>query len=163
MNTLKILGLCLVWLFMSSSTYGDGRNSSLESLRPITVYKSPTCGCCEAWVKHLKSADFSVRIKHPENLDNLKKTLGISPPYQACHTGVKSGYYFEGHIPADVIRHFLEASPDDVAGLAVPGMPMGSPGMDVSSRYQPYEVLKINKDGRSMPYARVSVDGIVYL
>ncbi len=163
MNTLKILGLCLVWLFMSSSTYGDGRNSSLESLRPITVYKSPTCGCCEAWVNHLKSADFSVRIKHPENLDNLKKTLGISPPHQACHTGVKSGYYFEGHIPADVIRHFLEESPDDVAGLAVPGMPMGSPGMDVSGRYQPYEVLKINKDGRSTPYARVSVDGIVYL
>lgn len=162
MNTLKILGLFLVWFIMSSSTYGDARNASLESLRPMTVYKSPTCGCCEAWINHLKSADFSVKIQHPENLDKLKKTLGISPPHQACHTGVKSGYYFEGHIPAEVVQHFLLKKPANAIGLAVPGMPMGSPGMDVDGKYSPYEVLEINKNGSSTIYARVSVEGITY-
>jgi hypothetical protein len=111
----------------------------------------------------MESADFSVRVRQPENLDNIKKMLGISPVYQACHTSVKSGYFFEGHIPADVIKHFLKEKPTNVAGLAVPGMPMGSPGMDVPGRYRPYEVLIVYKDGSSTPYAQVSIDGIAYL
>jgi len=162
MNSLMTFGLCLVWLLFAPITYADNKKNSLESLRPITVYKSLTCGCCEEWVKHLKSADFAVRIRHPENLDSIKQTLNISPQYQACHTGVKSGYYFEGHVPAEVIQHFLEESPEDAAGLAVPGMPMGSPGMDVDGKYRPYEVLQINKNGSSSTYARVSIEGIIY-
>ncbi|MFT7222894.1 MAG: hypothetical protein ACI82Z_000425 [Cellvibrionaceae bacterium] len=171
MNYVKTLAFFLGWLAIASMSYADNGNagnnnkgaSDLDGSKPMAVYKSPTCGCCGDWVDYMKSADFAVRIHHPNNLNEIKKQLGVSPRYQSCHTGIKNGYFFEGHIPAEVVKHFLEAKPDAVAGLAVPGMPMGSPGMDVSGRYRPYEVVKIHKDGSSQPYARVSADAIVYL
>ncbi|MGH1484758.1 MAG: DUF411 domain-containing protein [Cellvibrionaceae bacterium] len=140
--------------------------SSLEKLRnqlrPMDIYKSPSCGCCDAWVDHLSEAGLRTRIHHPKNLDKVKRQLGISPQYQACHTGVKSGFFFEGHIPAEVVQHFLLHKPVNAIGLAVPDMPMGSPGMDVDGSYSPYDVLQINKNGSSSIYARVSIEGIIY-
>lgn len=156
---------CFIFGLFFTSAFVSADNVSLlrENSRPLTVYKSPSCGCCGAWIDHMKEADFSARVEHPDNLDAVKRQLGVSPQYQACHTSVKSGYFFEGHIPAEVVSQFLRESPENISGLAVPGMPMGSPGMDVSGHYRPYDVLKINKDGSSVPYARVSKDRIDYL
>jgi hypothetical protein len=111
----------------------------------------------------MKQMVFSPTIKHPNNLNTIKKELGIAPVYQACHTATLQGYAFEGHIPADVIRQFLAEKPSDVIGLAVPGMPMGSPGMDTNRKYRPYQVLQLNKDGSSTPYATVSASNTVYM
>ena len=130
--------------------------------RPMLVYKSPTCGCCGAWVDHMNQADFTTKIQHPSNMNTIKDQLGISPVYEACHTAAHSGYVFEGHIPADIIKHFLAKKPDAL-GLAVPGMPMGSPGMDLGGAFNPYQVLQLNKDGSSTPYAKVSASNTIYL
>jgi len=130
--------------------------------RPVVVYKSPSCGCCGAWVDHIEQAGYSTNIQHPKDLNTIKDQLGVSPVYQACHTAVHKGYVFEGHIPASVIQHFLASMPDAL-GLAVPGMPLGSPGMDTNSDFRAYEVLVLHKDGSSTPYARISSNDIIYL
>ncbi len=163
MNYAKIIMLCCGWLALSATTYSDEKGHTLNNPDHMVVYKSPTCGCCGGWANHMTEAGFSIAIHHPEDLNHIKDTLGVSPRYQACHTSVQDGYFFEGHIPADVVKRFLEEKPDNTVGLAVPGMPMGSPGMNVAGDYRPYEVLKIHRDGSSVPYARVSVDGVVFL
>ena len=99
----------------------------------------------------------------PKTLMLSRKTLAFLLNIKLVTQGLRADIFFEGHIPADVVQRFLKEKPEDVAGLAVPDMPMGSPGMDVPGRYRPYKVLKIHKDGSSTPYARVSIDGIVYL
>ncbi|MGH1438649.1 MAG: DUF411 domain-containing protein [Cellvibrionaceae bacterium] len=154
---LVLLLSCLHWVSVSHAESTENQRST-----NLDVYKSPTCGCCEDWVNHMKSDGFSVKIYHPENLDAIKELFAISPAYQACHTSVTAGYFFEGHIPASIVEHFLAQRPKDVAGLAVPGMPLGSPGMDVTGYYRAYELIQINKDGSRSPYARVSHDRIVY-
>jgi len=131
--------------------------------RPIVVYKSPSCGCCGAWVDHVEQAGFSTKIQHPNDLNTIKEQLGVSPAYQSCHTGALEGYVFEGHIPAEVIQQFLVDKPKEAIGLAVPGMPLGSPGMETDSQFRPYEVRQLNKDGSSTPYAKVSASKTIYV
>ncbi|MFT6389458.1 MAG: hypothetical protein ACJAUP_002851 [Cellvibrionaceae bacterium] len=137
-------------------------NAENKITRPVIIYKSPDCGCCGAWVDHIEAAGFSTKIQHPENLNKIKEQLDISPMYQACHTAVTQGYVFEGHIPAEVIQHFINFKPD-ATGLSVPGMPLGSPGMETDKKFRSYEILQLNKDGASTPYARVSSSEIDYL
>ena len=156
-----MLMLLLSGLLWGITSHAD--STKLNDSNTMLVYKSPSCGCCGDWADHMISNGFSVQIHHPKNLDAIKQTLGVSPRYHACHTSIQAGYFFEGHIPATVIGHFLKQKPKDVVGLAVPGMPMGSPGMDVPGQYRPYQVLIVHKDGSSTPYARVSNDEIVYL
>ena len=110
------------------------KDPSVEKVR-LDIYKSRTCRCCNKWVRHVEASGFKTVVYHPENLNKLKSDNGISPRYQSCHTAVsKDGYVFEGHIPADIIQRFLANSPLNAIGLAVPGMPVGSPGMEVGSR-----------------------------
>jgi hypothetical protein len=154
--TLALLAITLTHV----PTVNAGTSAKIES--PMVVYKSPSCGCCGAWIDHMKAEGFSTTTQHPKNLNTIKDQLGIQPRYQACHTATHSGYVFEGHIPADVIQHLLDNKPD-VIGLAVPGMPMGSPGMDTHRSFRPYDVLVLNKDGSSTPYARISADKTIYL
>jgi hypothetical protein len=129
----------------------------------MLLYKSPTCGCCTAWVDHMKDEGFSTIVKHPQNLNAIKKQLNITVENQACHTGILQGYVFEGHIPANVIQQFLADRPSDVIGLAVPGMPMGSPGMDNGRAFNPYQVFQLNQDGSRTPYATISFDKTVFM
>ena len=120
----------------------------------ITVYKSPTCGCCGKWVEHLEANGFSVDVKQQRDLRSIKQQLGIQRPLQSCHTGVIDGYIIEGHVPAADIHRLLEQRPA-VRGLAVPGMPMGSPGME-GPRPQPYEVVTFDVDGNTRTFSRHS-------
>ena len=115
-----------------------------DSLPVVIVYKSPTCGCCGKWVKHMESNGFKVITKNRNNLNPVKKRFDIKPAFQSCHTAKIGNYVVEGHVPASDIKRLLKAKPQ-IDGLAVPGMPMGSPGME-GHRKDNYAVLAI-KDG----------------
>lgn len=117
----------------------------------VTVYKSPTCGCCAEWVDHLRENGFAVVVHDQDDLSMVKAANGITPRLESCHTGVVDGYVVEGHVPADLIARLLTERPD-IAGLAVPGMPGGSPGME-SAPKEAYQVLAIGRDGRTSVYA----------
>lgn len=122
----------------------------------LEVYKSPTCGCCQDWVTHTEANGFSTSTQHPEDLNAIKQKFGVSPQFQSCHTAVSSdGYVFEGHVPARLIKQFLKEKPNNAIGLAVPGMPIGSPGMEMDNRITPYDVLLLNKNGSVSVYAHV--------
>ena len=122
----------------------------------MNVYKSPTCGCCGDWVTHVNQAGFATRSHDINNLTQLKADKGLKPEYRSCHTAVsKEGYIFEGHVPAKYIQQFLAEQPEGALGLSVPGMPVGSPGMEMGDRYDSYDVLQINLDGTSLVYAHV--------
>lgn len=131
--------------------------------KKLEVFKSPTCGCCKAWIDHITRKGFSATTRHPSDLNAVKARYAIEPRYHACHTGVSgAGYVFEGHIPARYIDQFLAQPPEDAIGLAVPAMPMGSPGMEAGDRFSPYRVLLLKKDGSSEVYARVDSPGQQY-
>lgn len=111
----------------------------------ITVYKTPTCGCCSNWVDHLRAEGFRVTTHDLPTLTEVKREHGVPDELASCHTAVVDGYSVEGHVPADVIRRLLVERPE-VRGIAVPGMPMGSPGME-GPYSQAYEVYTFNADG----------------
>ena len=153
--------IALSWGVIACSSKADPVNvptseDALVGTISFDVYKSPTCGCCENWVSHVEAAGFEAVLHHPVDLNKLKADKGISPRYQSCHTAVtQDGYLFEGHIPADVIKRFLANPPFDAIGLAVPGMPVGSPGMEVDDKFQPYRILLLKSDGTHEIYANV--------
>jgi len=122
----------------------------------LDVFKSPTCGCCVKWVDHIEDNGFNAKTHHPADLNQLKQKLGIATKFQSCHTGVsKEGYVFEGHIPAEVMQRFLAEKPEGALGLSVPGMPLGSPGMEMGDRRDSYDVLLLMKDGTASVYQRI--------
>lgn len=117
----------------------------------IKVYKTPQCGCCKAWVGHLEEAGFKVEVVDMPDLSAVKTKYGVKPELQACHTAVVGNYTIEGHVPADLIVKMLNEKPA-IAGLAVPGMPSGSPGMEGGMK-ESYDVLSFDKTGHTSVYA----------
>jgi hypothetical protein len=113
----------------------------------ITVYKDPDCGCCKSWVEHLLKHGYRVDAKDTPGMTGIKRTLGIPDALSACHTAIVNGYLIEGHVPAADIARLLKEKPE-VAGLAVPGMPMGSPGME-GPRAEHYQVLSFDRAGKT--------------
>lgn len=126
-----------------------------ESTVNIEVFKQASCGCCGKWISHMEEAGFHVKASNRMNLNAIKSEFGVAPRYQSCHTAVAEGYVFEGHIPAHVIQQFLERPPEGAIGLSVPGMPAGSPGMEVGGRVDPYDILLMKKDGGTEVYAHI--------
>lgn len=121
----------------------------------MQVYKSPTCGCCGEWINHVESNGFSVTATNSDKMFAIKHAYEIAPKYQSCHTADVNGYVFEGHVPAAVIKRFLAERPENAFGLAVPGMPVGSPGMEMGERFDDYDVLLLKTDGTSEIYQRI--------
>jgi hypothetical protein len=121
----------------------------------MTVYKSALCGCCTAWVEHARSNGFTVRTVDTEDLNSVKRELGVPARLASCHTVVVGAYVLEGHVPAMDVKRLLAERPD-VRGLAVPGMPIGSPGMEQGppSAYQRYNVLAFTRAGVTTVFAR---------
>ena len=117
----------------------------------IVVYKSPTCDCCGKWVEHMEKAGFSVDVENMHDVAPIKREFGVPGRMQSCHTAKVGDYFVEGHVPADLVERLLADKPD-IKGLTVPGMPMGSPGME-GPRKDPYKVIAIGKDGRARVYA----------
>lgn len=119
----------------------------------VDVYKSPTCGCCSKWIDHLKANGFAVRSHDTDNLAQHKYRLGVPPGQGSCHTAAVDGYLVEGHVPARDIRRMLTERPR-ARGLSVPGMPVGSPGMEQGRRKDSYDVLLVNPNGSVRTYSR---------
>ena len=117
------------------------------------MFRHPGCGCCLAWVKHLKDAGHEVEIRNTEMMAEVKAKVGVPRSAYSCHTAIVEGYVIEGHVPAADIERLLAEKPDAI-GLAVPGMPMGSPGMEHGDHVQPYEVLLMKKDGTTTTWSR---------
>jgi hypothetical protein len=121
----------------------------------ITVHKDPSCGCCSGWVRRLQGAGFVAKVLETRDIDAAKARLGVPDDLAACHTAELSGYVVEGHVPAAALERLLVEKPK-AAGLAVPGMPVGSPGMEGESP-EPYDVVLFGPDGRRI-YARFLAD-----
>ena len=120
----------------------------------VTVYKDPACACCGAWVEHMREAGFEVDVHDVRDLQTIKAENGIAPRLGSCHTALVDGYVIEGHVPADLVQKMLNEQPDFV-GLSVPGMVVGSPGMEVPGQPpQPYDVIAFDASGQTAVYAK---------
>lgn len=117
----------------------------------VRVWKTPQCGCCGDWVEHVRAAGFPVEVHDVASLADKKREHGIEPQHQSCHTAEVDGYFVEGHVPADLMKRMIADSPE-MAGLTVPGMPAGSPGMEVPGRKDDYDVLALMRDGSVVVY-----------
>jgi hypothetical protein len=120
----------------------------------ITVYKDPSCGCCTKWVEHLRAAGFRPAVHDRNDMDAMKDTLGVPVPLRSCHTAVAGKYVVEGHVPAADVKRLLSAAPKGVVGVAVPEMPVGAPGMEMSGRRDPYDVIAFSATGKTSVFAR---------
>jgi len=127
-------------------------NSAAEEAgADVTVFKSPTCGCCTIWASHLRENGFTVNEKKVDNVGAYKQQFGVPAFLSSCHTALVGGYVIEGHVPASEIRRLLQEKPD-IRGLTVPGMVAGSPGMEQGGRQDSFNVLAIRKDGSTYIY-----------
>lgn len=142
----SFLALALTTGAARPSTIGAGAKKPT-----ITVYKDAGCGCCKSWIAHLVKHGYRVDAKDTPDMTEVKRALGVPDGLSACHTAVVNGYLIEGHVPAADIARLLKDKPK-VAGLAVPGMPMGSPGME-GPRTQHYQVLSFDKTGKTKIFA----------
>ncbi|HEY8507755.1 MAG TPA: DUF411 domain-containing protein [Steroidobacteraceae bacterium] len=124
-----------------------------SALPVVDVYKTPTCGCCSKWVDHLREEGFEVRTTDMRDLTDIKARHGVPEQLASCHTALVAGYVLEGHVPGEDVQRLLEERPA-IAGVAVPGMPIGSPGMEIpGSHAQPYEVIAFRNDGSTQVFA----------
>ncbi len=114
----------------------------------MTVYRSPTCSCCGKWLEHMKQDGFVVKDIKTDDMDGIKRQHGVPDHLKSCHTALGGGYVIEGHVPASDIRALLEKKPA-VAGISVPGMPAGTPGMEMGGRNDPYAVVQFDKSGQA--------------
>lgn len=168
--TMIFKGLCTITamsLLAAACTGEGGGDSALDGVATsdaaaqktavapdtVVVYKTPTCGCCNKWVDHIEENGFVVVAHDLDNLEATKRTLGVPAGRFSCHTATVRGYTIEGHVPADLIRRLIAENPRGVRGLTVPGMPMGSPGMEGIIR-QEYDVLSFDEQGNVEVYER---------
>ncbi len=151
-NPVRILALVTTAVALTLTTAAARTPSHESPKKPtVSVYKDPNCGCCKNWIEHLIKHGYRVDAKDTPDMAAIKRTLGVPDALGACHTAVVNGYLIEGHVPAEDIDRLLDRRPR-VAGLAVPGMPMGSPGME-SPRKQHYQVFTFDKSGKTTVFA----------
>ena len=140
--------VCAAWL---PAALAQGPSTTKGNKPQIQVWKDPDCGCCKDWVTHLEANGFAVRVNDSGNTA-ARARLGIPTKLGSCHTGLVDGYAIEGHVPAREILRLLRDKPS-VLGLAVPGMPVGSPGMEMGEQKDRYDVLLLAKDGTTTVFA----------
>ncbi len=127
---------------------------AVEVLPLVVVHKSPTCGCCALWVDHMRAAGFEVQVRDTDNLNPIKERVGVPVGKGSCHTAQVGGYFVEGHVPAEDIKRLLAQKPD-AKGLVLPGMPAGSPGMEMpDGTTQAYTVELVGRDGSTHAFAQ---------
>ena len=124
-----------------------------SDLPSVLVYKTATCGCCNGWIEHLRAAGFTVDARNTTDLMTINIDAGVPTPMLSCHTALVDGYVVEGHVPAEQLKRLLTERPD-LVGIAVPGMPAGSPGME-SRNPQPYQVLSFDSQGNTAVFAEI--------
>ena len=167
-SSLLPVGLVTTGLAMSSCSFASGSANSTMSQsgememaqhvamnHELTVFRSPTCGCCGQWIEHMKAAGFNVKDEIIEDVNSIKEQYGLPGTLASCHTAIADGYVIEGHIPAEDVQRLLLDKPD-IAGIAVPGMPIGSPGMESGDYVEPYAVFSFIEDGSTKIFAEHS-------
>lgn len=137
-------GAGAIWLSAPSSTLAEEAD--------VAVYKTTWCQCCEGWVEHLREHGLDVETVSVSNTSAVKAQLGVPESVGACHTAKAGDYWVEGHVPADLVAKLLHERPEDIRGIAVPGMPVGSPGME-GANPQPYSLLAVDAAGNVETYA----------
>lgn len=147
----RFAGVLLIGSLVSASAPVSPPPVSTAAVR-VTVFKDPNCGCCKSWVEHLRKHGYDVVTHDTSDVSGVKRTGRVPAPLYSCHTAFVDGYVIEGHVPAADIARLLKDRPK-VAGLAVPGMPAGSPGMEVPGRADSYDVIAFNRDGTSRVFA----------
>ncbi|HWL39359.1 MAG TPA: DUF411 domain-containing protein [Gemmatimonadaceae bacterium] len=145
-------GIALLALTVTMGAAAPSTGHAHDNEPVITVYRDPSCGCCKSWITHLIKHSYQVVDKTSDEMAEIKRGLGVPENLQSCHTGVVNGYVIEGHVPAADITRLLKEKPT-VVGIAVPGMPVGSPGME-GSRVDRYDVIAFKKDGKTEVYAK---------
>lgn len=131
----------------------QGVSQEGQPSRTVLVYKTPSCGCCNGWVEHMEAAGFTVDARNVTDIMSVKLDAGVPTPMSSCHTALIDGYVVEGHVPAEQVERLLVERPE-VAGIAVPGMPIGSPGME-GPNAKPYQVYSFDADGSTAVYAEI--------
>lgn len=150
MNTLKIFAIGVSMMF-SVKLMADESASPTE----ITVYRSASCGCCGKWIEHLQQNRFKVKTVISDDMPMIKEKYAVPEKLASCHTAIVDGYIVEGHVPADDIKNLVNKKPK-ILGIAAPGMPMGSPGMEMEGQKQDYDVLSYDKAGHFEVFSRHS-------
>lgn len=147
-------GLLIVAGVLSAVVFVQLSSVAAQQKPMVSVFKSPACGCCGKWVDHMKANGFDVKVQDVDDISAVKEKLGVAPEISSCHTSQVGGYVIEGHVPAASVQRLLKEKPT-VAGLTVPGMPAGSPGMEVPGGHQePYAILTFDKSGKTSVYER---------
>ena len=155
MKPLSRRSLLIVGVGVSALTVAGCAQTARPSSE-LAVYKSPTCGCCGAWVEHMTAAGFQARITEVTDTASVRSAQGVPAPLASCHTAVIGGYFLEGHVPAEDVRRLLAERPDAL-GLAVPAMPLGSPGMETpDGQREPYQTMLVLRGGGTRTFARHS-------
>jgi hypothetical protein len=144
-STLLALGL-LTAAACAEETDPEAPEAISADLMQVVMHKNPGCGCCDIWADHLREHGFTVKVTEDPKVYDLKEARGIPQPLFSCHTAFVGDYFVEGHVPAQDILSLLRLKPDDVSGIAVPGMPLGSPGME-HPRPQSFNTIALGKDG----------------
>ncbi len=158
-------GVALGGLFFAGCSPSGGQKSassgktSTDQALPVTqkaamtVYRDPSCGCCEAWARIAEDAGYRVTLLDDSNMTAVKQRLGVPAELASCHTAVVDDYVIEGHMPLDQVDRLLRERPSEIRGIAVPGMPIGSPGLEVpDGRQEPFKVIAFDADGETSIY-----------
>ena len=149
-----LLGGLLLAVVAATSAYVAAQQApSSTALPAVTTYRDPGCGCCVQWVEHMRNAGFEVTVRNTADMPSVRTRLGVAPHLQSCHTSVVGNYVVEGHVPADDVKRLLTEKPD-VRGITVPGMPIGSPGMEQGSVKHAYSTLTFNEQGQTTVFER---------
>lgn len=142
--------VCLVAALVTRGAVVAAQEAAPHAPPAVTVYKNPSCGCCKQWIEHLRAAGLQVTTRDTSNLAAVRERYGVPRKLTACHTALVGGYVVEGHVPADVIQRLLRERPA-IVGVAVPGMPAGSPGMESATPAR-YLIFTFEQDGKTAVY-----------
>lgn len=146
-------GIVALVLALTAVSHSAVAQTKPAAAKPqMSVYKTPTCGCCGKWVEKMQTSGFNTSVTDMEDVGPIKTKHGLPPRLASCHTTLVGGYVIEGHVPAEDIKRLLRERPAGIVGLAAPGMPAGSPGMDVPNS-PAYDVLAFDKTGKTRVYA----------
>ena len=149
-----VVFLVAIAVVMSLTTATSAATASVPL--EITVYRDPFCSCCEGWIDYLTNQGFQPTSVKTSTIDTLKQQYGVPNDLVSCHTAVINGYVVEGHVPADDIKRLLAEQPNDVAGISVPGMPIGTPGMESGDVREPFTVFSFDKQGNTEVFKKYS-------
>jgi hypothetical protein len=151
----RSIALLATFVVLAAQSMSSAQQKPAAVKPLLTVYKTPTCGCCSKWVDHMRANGFDAKVHDLADLTEIKAKFGVPAELGSCHTAQVGRYIIEGHIPADTVHRLLKERPTTVTGITVPGMPLGSPGMEVpGGSVDPYLILTFDRKGHTTVFER---------